>query len=82
MIKIQCLVLQAPIIQYHFFFKKFLLLTLLWVGSLGDSFDVGALKLPYPVWNSSELCQKLEIWYLSTHTYIVSENMPLGARPF
>ena len=35
----------------------------------------------YRVQNSLELCQKLEIWCVSTHAYAVSENIPFSTKP-
>ena len=44
------------------------LLTLIWVGFSGVRFAVeGRVKLP-PVKNFLEVCYKLKIWYVSTHT--------------
>ena len=28
----------------------------------------------------SELCSKLEIWYVSTQTYVISENIPYSTK--
>ena len=53
-------------------------LTLIWVGCLGVSFGVGGI-IPL-VENLSGLCQKLEIWYGSTHTYLVSANLLFSTR--
>ena len=57
-------------------------LTLIQVDFLGVRFEVFGggllcLKLP-PVQNQLELCQKLEIWYVSTHTHVVLENLPFS----
>ena len=30
--------------------------------------------------NSLELCWELEIWYVDTHTYLVSENIPFSTK--
>ena len=45
-------------------------------GFLGVCFEVVGEKLSLCL----ELCQKLEIWYVSTHTYIVSENIPFSTK--
>ena len=29
---------------------------------------------------SLELCYKLDIWYVSTHRYVVSENIPFSTK--
>ena len=39
------------------------------------------LKLT-PVQNSLELCQKLAIWHVSTHTYVVSESIPFRTTKY
>ena len=46
-------------------------LTLIWVSFLRVRFAIegGEVK------NLLELCYKFEIWCVSTHTYVVSENM-------
>ena len=49
--------------------KKFHVLTLIWVGFLGIHFL-----------NSLELCQKLEIWYVSTQACVVVENIPFSTK--
>ena len=60
-------------------------LTLIWVGFSGVHFAcVGwgrGGKLP-PVKNVLELCYKLEIWYISTHThtYVVSKNISFSTN--
>ena len=40
---------------------------------------VSSKKLPL-VQNLLELCQKLQIWHVSTHPYVVSENIPFSAQ--
>ena len=30
--------------------------------------------------DSLELCSKLQIWYVSTHTYVVLENIPFSTK--
>ena len=65
-----------------------MLLTLIWVDFLGVLFKVGregGVKItpsPQHVQNSLELCSKLEIWYVSRHTYAVSENIPFSTKTF
>ena len=55
-------------------------LTLVSVGFSGVHFALGGgLKLP-PVKNLLELCYKREIWYVSTHTFVVSENIPFSTK--
>ena len=55
-------------------------LTLVSVGFSGIHFALGGgLKLP-PVKNLLELRYKLEIWYVSTHTYVVLENIPFSTK--
>ena len=49
------------------------------MGFLGVCFAVVGVKLP-PVWNSLELSQKLESWYVSTHTYAVSGNILFSTK--
>ena len=44
------------------------------MGFLGVHFDVGGIM------NSLESCQKLEISYVSTYTYVVSENVPFSTK--
>ena len=53
-------------------------------GLFRDSFWGGeemGLKLT-PVQNSLELCQKLAIWHVSTHTYVVSESIPFSTTKY
>ena len=52
-------------------------LTLIRVGFLGVRFDMG-FKITTPPSQSKTLkfYQKLEIWYVSIHTCVVSENIP------
>ena len=54
-------------------------LTLIWLGFSWVHFVmVGrGVKLP-PVKNFLELCYEFEIWYVSIHTYVVSENIPFS----
>ena len=33
-----------------------------------------------PVQNLLELCQNLEVWHVSTHTYVVSENVTFNTK--
>ena len=47
-------------------------LTLIWVGSLRVRFEVEV--------NLLELCKKLEIWYVSIQTYVISENIPFSIK--
>ena len=60
-------------------------LTLIWVSFLGVRFAVegggrGVGARITPVKNLLELCYKFEIWCISTHTYVVSENMPFSNK--
>ena len=48
--------------------KEEIFLTLIRVGFLGFVLRWGWVKLTHPV--CLELCQKLEIWYVDTHTYV------------
>ena len=53
------------------------------MGFLGVSFELDGrvVKLPPPPVSSSlELWQKLEIWYVSTHTNVVSESIPFSTK--
>ena len=54
------------------------------MGFLGVRFEVGEwVKLPPPrpfVQNLLELCQKLRIWHVSTHSYLVSKNIPFSTQ--
>ena len=50
------------------------------LGGLCEGFvlrkDGEKLPPPFSVSNSLKLCLKLKIWYVSTKTYVVSENVP------
>ena len=54
-------------------------LTLIWVGFLGVCFKVtgggGGGEFTLPVLKSLKLYYKLKIWHVSTHLYVVSENI-------
>ena len=50
-------------------------LTLIWVGFLGVCFKVTGGEFTLPVLKSLKLCYKLKIWHVSTHSYVVSENI-------
>ena len=66
----------------YFLLLSFRFLTLIWVCSLGVRFKVGGgggVKLP-AVKKLLEFCYKLEIWYVSTHTYVVSEDIPSSTK--
>ena len=56
------------------------LLTLIWVGFSGTRFAMGGEGVKLPRQKFLELFHKLEIWYVSTHTYVVSENIPLSIK--
>lgn len=75
----------------YFILRKFSrdgYLTLIWVGFLRVRFEGGRgeVKLPPPhththaVKNLLELCQKLEIWRVSTHSYVVPEDIPCSTK--
>ena len=52
-------------------------LTLVRVDLLGVRFAVGEFPPPHLlIKNLLQLCYKLEIWYVSIHPYLVSENIP------
>ena len=52
-------------------------LTLVRVELLGVRFAVGEFPPPHLlIKNLLQLCYKLEIWYVSIHPYLVSENIP------
>ena len=61
-------------------------LTLIWWGFLRVRFEGGRgeVKLPPPpthaVKNLLELGQKLEIWRVSTHSYVVPEDIPFSTK--
>ena len=40
----------------------------------------GGKSTPSPVKNLLELCYKFQIWYVSTHTYVVSVNISFSAK--
>ena len=56
-------------------FRQIPVLTLIWVGFLGVRFEVCVCQR-----GGSGTCQKREIWYICTHTYVISENIPFTTR--
>ena len=46
-----------------------------YIKFLGAFFKMGGGGL-----NLLELCYKLEIWYVSTHVHVVSENVPFSTK--
>ena len=61
-------------------------LTLIWGGFLRVRFEGEEGRLNYPpppthaVKNLLELGQKLEIWRVSTHSYVVPEDIPFSTK--
>ena len=57
-------------------------LTLFWVGFLGVRFEgveEGGKIIPLPNLKLVKIMLETQIWHVSTHPYVVSENIPFSA---